>query len=115
MSGAHTPGPWEVRPNGNDEDALIAPVSGRLVAHAAWDGGSSCHLHISNPADKPVIETAPDLLAAAVKLLACIYEANIPAPTPGAPPVSRDASRATLHAAIDQLQQAVTKAQGIEQ
>lgn len=68
----HTDGPWVLRPNGCDEQALIAPNSGRMVAYAAWTGGSGCELRIENDADARLIVLTPELfrqLQYAVKLL----------------------------------------------
>lgn len=69
MSAPHTPGPWVMGQTANYEEALVASHSGDMVAYAAWDGGSSCHLKIENEANARLIAAAPDLLDALEGLL----------------------------------------------
>lgn len=57
-----TPGPWVMDQTDTYETALVSG-DGRVVASAAWDGGSGCHLKVSD-ANARLIAAAPDLLAA---------------------------------------------------
>lgn len=70
METKHTEGPWEMGQNGCYEAALVARHSGLMVAEAAWDGGSGCHLKIANPADERLIVASPELLAVCIRAAA---------------------------------------------
>ncbi|WP_311271269.1 hypothetical protein [Sphingobium sp. WCS2017Hpa-17] len=59
----HTPGDWRMGRTSTRESALVGP-SGSVIAYAAWDGGSGCHLAIPNEADERLIVAAPELLEA---------------------------------------------------
>jgi len=62
----HTPGPWSMGQTGCYETALVSPNA--VVAFAAWDGGSGCHLEIKNAADARLIAAAPDQHDVALEL-----------------------------------------------
>lgn len=101
---AHTPGPWEVGKDGNFETALVSQC-GIVVAFAAWDGGSLCHLEIENPADAALITSAPDLAAAARNALEVFLTVRM---------YFGDGSlgRAEIDDSIGQIKAAIAKATG---